>query len=227
MRQTQAGDLKQRRGAGFVSFNHAAPAAGVTTHRRQTQSKVSRDQAGVNQRAYQGNGAGGVATGVGDAACALHGGLLAGGQFGKAVDPAGRGAVRRRGVNDLGAGLAAGRCHGVNDGHGFSGSVIMQAQNDHIDPGHQRAFGSRVFAQFGGNAHQLDAGHVLQPFTDLQARGAGFAVDKNFGHGVCSCLRGAWRLMHWRWRAKAMCKLRAIMVHRSMLQLSAVKSGTR
>ena len=190
MRQTQAIDLKQGRGAGFVGLDHAAPATGVTTHRRQTQRKVSGDQAGVNQRADQRDSAGGVATGVGDAARALHGGLLAGGQFGKAVDPAGRGAVRGRGVNDLGAGLAAGRCHGINDGHCFAGSVIMQTQDDHIDPGHQRAFGGGVFAQFGGDADQLDAGHALQPFTDLQARGAGFAVDKNFGHGVCSCLCG-------------------------------------
>ena len=190
VRQTQAVDLKQGRGAGLIGLDHAAPATGVTTHSRQAQRKVWRNQARVHQRADQRDGAGGVATGVGDAACGLHGGLLAGGQFGKAKDPAGGGAVRGRGVNDLGAGLAAGLGHGVNHRHGFAGGIVVQAQNDHIDAGHQGALGVGVLAQLRGDADQLDAGQGLQAFPDLQAGGTGFAVDKNLGHGALSCFCG-------------------------------------
>ena len=38
--------------------------------------------------------------------------------------------------------------------------------------------------------NQLNAGQGLQPFTDLQAGGSGFAVNKNLGHGAFSCVCG-------------------------------------
>jgi anaerobic glycerol-3-phosphate dehydrogenase len=44
-------------------------------------------------------------------------------------------------------------------------------------------FGVGVFAQRGVNAQQLQARHGAQAFADLQAGGAGFAVDKNLFHG--------------------------------------------
>ena len=58
----------------------------------------------------------------------------------------------------------------------------MQAQHHQIDLRHQRALGASVLAQFGGDADQLDAGHGLQPFANLQAGGAGFAIYEYFVH---------------------------------------------
>jgi hypothetical protein len=58
----------------------------------------------------------------------------------------------------------------------------MQAQDDHVYRGHERALGSSVFAQLGRDADQLNRGHGLQTLQDLKARGASFSVDKNFGH---------------------------------------------
>ena len=62
----------------------------------------------------------------------------------------------------------------------------MQAEDDQIHFRHQRAFGGSVFAQLGGNAHQFNAGHPLEPFPNLQAGGAGFAVNEDFVHAELS-----------------------------------------
>ena len=58
----------------------------------------------------------------------------------------------------------------------------MQAEHYQVHLGHQRALGGSVLAQLWGNAHQLNAGHALEPFPNLQAGGAGFAVNEDFVH---------------------------------------------
>jgi hypothetical protein len=58
----------------------------------------------------------------------------------------------------------------------------VQAQDHQVDAGHQFALGRRVLAPFGRDAHQLDLRHLLQPLPDLQAGGAGFAVNEDLGH---------------------------------------------
>jgi hypothetical protein len=82
-------------------------------------------------------------------------------------------------VDDLG--LVAD--HGVDHGHRLARRVVVQAQDDEIDLGHEFAFGRRVLAAIGRDAHHLDGGHALQPLANLQPGGAGFAVDENLGHG--------------------------------------------
>ena len=58
----------------------------------------------------------------------------------------------------------------------------MQTQHHQVDGGHQLAFGLRVFAAGSVDADQLDAGHAAQTLPNLQAGGAGLAVDENLGH---------------------------------------------
>lgn len=70
----------------------------------------------------------------------------------------------------------------VDHGHRVARGIVMQAQDDHVDLGHQGALGFRVFAQGRVNADQLDVGHQGQAFANLQPGGAGFAVNENFGH---------------------------------------------
>ncbi|MNV79215.1 hypothetical protein D3C71_1727570 [compost metagenome] len=85
-------------------------------------------------------------------------------------------------VDDLDL-AAGGLLNAVHHGHGLARSVVVQAQDHQVHAGNQRALGGRILAQFGGNADQVDAGHSLQPFADLQTGGAGFAVNEHFEHG--------------------------------------------
>jgi hypothetical protein len=87
--------------------------------------------------------------------------------------------VRRAGVDD--AWPAARQL--VDHRHRFARRVVVQAQNDQVDGGHDVALGGRVLAPRGVDADQLDAGQAVQPLANLQAGGAGFAVDENLCHG--------------------------------------------
>ena len=72
----------------------------------------------------------------------------------------------------------------------------MQAQDDHIHAGHQFLLGERILAQGRINADDLDAGHASQTVADLQAGGAGFAINENGmrTHACCSWVTG--KLLH-------------------------------
>jgi len=87
--------------------------------------------------------------------------------------------VRRGGVDDLG--LGAGQL--VDQRDRLARGVVVQAKHHQVDAGHQFALGGRVLSQLGGDAHEFDLRHRLQTFADLEAGGAGFAVDENLGHG--------------------------------------------
>ena len=61
---------------------------------------IGRDQAGIGQRPQQRDRAGRVAAGIGDALRAADLVALPGFKFRKAIDPAGRDAMRGRGIED-------------------------------------------------------------------------------------------------------------------------------
>ncbi len=87
-------------------------------------------------------------------------------------------------VNDARAGASGLGLQGIDHGNRFFGRVIMQAQDHHVCLCNQCTFGLRVFAQSGVDADELNLRHGLQAFADLQTCGAGFAVNKDFFHGV-------------------------------------------
>ena len=184
MLQAQRIQLHRRRMTRFIGFHHAAPTTGVAADRGQANRIVHRQQSGINQRANQRDRAGGVTAWIADALGTDDGLALSCSQLRKSVDPALCRAVRGGGVDDLGARLASFRRDRVDHGHRFHGGIVMQAQHHQIGLGHQGALGQWVFAQGGGNAQNLHARHVVQAFADLQTGGTGFAVDKNFFHGV-------------------------------------------
>ena len=124
--------------------------------------------------------AGRIAAGIGHAARRAHGLGLAGIHLGKAVHPAGRDPVRRAGVDHLRAVLA----QPVDQRHGLLGRVVGQAEHDQVDLAHQAGAGGRVLALLGGDALDLEAGNVGDPAPDLEARGAGLAVDEDGGLGL-------------------------------------------
>ncbi|MNT63484.1 hypothetical protein D3C72_2013030 [compost metagenome] len=88
----------------------------------------------------------------------------------------------RAGVDHLDL-AARGALDLVHHGHGVARCIVVKTQHHQVDPRDQVAFGGRVFAQLGRNADQLDLRHGLQALADLQTRGTGFAIDKDFGHG--------------------------------------------
>jgi hypothetical protein len=86
------------------------------------------------------------------------------------------------GVDDAGARFAAFFLERVDHGHGLHCSIVVQAKHDQVGLSDESALGAGVFAQGGVNADQFHAGKALQPFPDLQAGGASFAINKYFLH---------------------------------------------
>ena len=134
----------------------------------------------ANARKLLGDGASGVAAGVGHALRALHRFALTGAELGKAVDPARRHAVRGGGVDDARPMTR----QGVDHGHRFTGRIVVQTQHHQIHLGHQGALGFGIFAFRRINAHHVHGGQQGQTLANLQTSGAGFAVDEYFGHGL-------------------------------------------
>ena len=185
MRQDQTIGLIRRGTASLVRLNHAAAAAGVARHRWQGHGVVRRHQPCIHQRAQQRNRACGVAAGVGHAGGGLHRFKLAGAQLRETIDPVRRHAVGGRCINDLDG--AAGFCgDAVDQRHRLACGIVVQTQDDQIHLGNQRPLGRGVLAQLGRNADQFHTSHTLQAVTNLQTRGASFAINKDFGH--CSML---------------------------------------
>ncbi len=186
--QAQRVQLERRGAAGLVVLDHRAAAAGVAAHRRQRQRRVRREQAGVDQRTHQGDGAGGVAAGVAHPLRASNGFLLAWRELGKPEHPIGRRAVGGGGVDDARRAPLGERDLGDHGGR-LAGRVVVQAEDHEVDAGHELALGGRVLAPLGRDAHELDLGHVREALADEQSGGAGLAVDEYFWHGYFS-LRG-------------------------------------
>ncbi|MDT4864815.1 hypothetical protein FQZ97_995880 [compost metagenome] len=68
----------------------------------------------------------------------------------------------------------------------------MQAEDHQVHARHQFALGSGVLALLRRDAHQFDLGHRDEPLADLQAGGAGLAVDEDLGHLIRSYSEGLW-----------------------------------
>ena len=179
VRQAQCIQFVRSRAAGLVGLDHLAAATAVAAHRRQRHRVVGGQHAGIHQRAQQGDGAGGIAAGVGHALGFADGLGLLGVQLRKAVDPVRVHAVCGGGIDD--ARLAAGQ--GVDQRHRLARGIVVQAQDHHVHFAHQLLLGGGILAQCRVDADDLDAGHSGQAFADLQAGGSGLAVDENFVHG--------------------------------------------
>ena len=91
--------------------------------------------------------------------------------------------MRGGGVDDA-RGLAGVAAQRIDHGDRSDSRIVMQTQNHHICLCHQCALGRIVFAQGRVYAQHLDARHGLQALAYLQASGTGFAVDKDFFHGL-------------------------------------------
>ena len=99
------------------------------------------------------------------------------GHLGEAIDPVRIDAMRGRRVDDDGVGVG-------DELHGFLRCIVRQAEDDGVGVVHQ--FGARggVLAALGRDGDDLQVAALLEPLADLEAGGAGFAVDEDFsGHG--------------------------------------------
>jgi hypothetical protein len=104
---------------------------------------------------------------------------LAGIHLRKAVDPAGRDAVRGAAVDDLRA-IGAER---VDQRHGLLGGLVRQAEHDQVDLAHDGEARSLVLALFWRDPFHGEAGDIADPAPDLEAGRAGLAVDEDGGLG--------------------------------------------
>jgi len=177
--QTERIELVGRCFTLLVGLDHGAATTGKAADGGQADRVIGGQHASIDQGAQHGDGAAGVTTRVGHALGIHHGLALIGCELGETEHPARCDAVRCGRIDDLG--LVA--HHRVDHGHRLARGVVVQAQNDQIHLGHEIAFGGRVLAAFGRDAHHLDGGHALQPLANLKSSGTGFAVDENLGHG--------------------------------------------
>ncbi len=94
--------------------------------------------------------------------------------LGEAVGPAGGGAIGGRGVDHPRAGL-------LDQADGFARRVVGQAQDHRVGGVQQLGAGGRVLARGPGRWRSGEVVAAFQPLADLQAGGAGFAVDEDLG----------------------------------------------
>ncbi len=131
-----------------------------------------RQDAGIGQRPRQGDEARGVATGIADALGRGNGFALALGHFRKAVGPAFGHAVRRRGVNDADVGV-------FDQTDGLARRVVGQAQDDGVGRIDGGAASIGILALVTVETDQLNIRSGGETITNLQTRGARFAVNEN------------------------------------------------
>ncbi len=167
-------EFEGRRVTGLVLCDHRLAAAGIAGDRVDRERRVGREPALIDQRPDQGDGARRVAAGVRHHARRPDRRLLPDRQFGKAVGPVRRGAMRGRGVEHL----RAVRHRGDQRG-GLAGGLVGQAQDDEIDLGQQRALGLDALAVGVGQALQHDIAASGEALPDAEPGGAGLAVDED------------------------------------------------
>ena len=177
--QAQRIGLEGRRVARFVGLDHGAAAARIAADRGQGDREVGGQQAGVDQRAHHGDGAGGVAARVGHAVGLGHRLALAGRQFGKPKTHAGftRCAVEASmifGFLPLNWSISATDSRAASScRHRITRST--PAISSRLASASLRSSGAMLTSSMR---------HRCEPLADLQAGGAGFAVDEDLGHGV-------------------------------------------
>ena len=95
-------------------------------------------------------------------------------EFGKAIDPAGRRAMGRRGVEHAHSRVFDG-------GDGIPRRLVRQAQNREIDLIQSPGAGGEVFAIVLGKRHERDIGARCQTLADFQSGRSGAAIDIDQG----------------------------------------------
>ena len=167
-------------GAGGVVGDLLFAAAAVSGQRMGGQRVVGGQNAARDQRVHERAEAARVAARDGDAGRAGDGLAPVGGQLGKAVDPARRGAVRGRRVDD--AHMTSGHRDGLARG------VVGQAEDGDVGVVDARAPRGGVLALLLADGEKLDVRPRGQPFGDAQSGRAGRAVYKHFCHESCSSI---------------------------------------
>ncbi len=175
MLEPQPVKLEGRGAMRLIGLDHAAPAAGIAADGVDRDRIIGRDDAGFDQRLDQGDAAGRIAAGIGDAPGAANGGLLPFRHLGEPIDPAGCHAVGGAGIDDLRT-LGA---HRVDHRHGLARRVVRQAEHHQVGRFQHLALGDRVLAALGRDRAQRDTGQPRQALADAEAGGAGFAVDED------------------------------------------------
>ena len=164
--------------------DHRLAAAGIAGDPVDAERLVGGQQAGLHQRPHQGDKAGRPAAGVGDPLAGLDPRALALRHLRQAVDPAGRGAVRGRGVDHADA-IA------FHQAHRLAGRGVGQAEDHRVGVVDQLAPGLRVLAAGLGDGDELQVAAAGQPLPNLQAGGAGLAIDEHLrGHESASNEKG-------------------------------------
>ena len=126
--------------------------------------------------AIEGEEAGGVAAGVGDTGGGGQRIAAAGGDFGETVGPARIGAVRGRGIDDARGGI-------LDQRDGLARGIVGQAQDHRVGGVERVGAGVGILAGVVGERDQGDVAAAGEPLVDLDAGGAGGAVDEHFnGH---------------------------------------------
>ena len=154
---------------GFVIGNHALAAAGVTGQACAGKPGRSRQQPGRDKRRRQRDEAGGVAARHRNPVGPRN--RFAPAKLGQAVDPAGCGAVCRRGIQQL-----DGR---VNQRHNLPRGRIGQTEEGKLAAVDRRSAGGRVLAGFAGQGDDLEVIPRGKPVGDPQPGCAGRTVDEN------------------------------------------------
>ena len=160
------------RGACVIFGDQGLATAGIARHAGQCRGVFGRQDPGIAQGPDQRDRAGGVAADIGHAR-GTRDGLALSWQFGHPVGPAGRDPMRGGGVDD--ARVARKR-------HRLARGVIGQAEDG--DVGLREGLGAGVGVLAAGRIDR-DEVHIrapIQPLADLQAGGAGLAVDEYLGH---------------------------------------------
>ncbi len=133
---------------------------------------------GIDQRADQANGTGGIATGIGDLARRGNAIGLAGQHLGEAVGPVGVDAMGRAGIQEFRRRIA----QSVRKGGRLAGRVIRQAKDHEIDFCHHVAPRGRITTMLGWDALQSQVRQCAQAVTDAEARSACFAINEYLRH---------------------------------------------
>ena len=144
-------EFEIRRHAAFIGFDHRLAAAAIARDGIDRDRKIRRDQPRIDERTQQRDRAGRIAAGIGDAAGGGDLLLLACGEFGKAIDPAGGDAMGARCVEKARARLA----HRRDERRRFLCRFVRQAEDGEIDLGEERALGLRIFARLRCDARPV------------------------------------------------------------------------
>ena len=183
VRQIEPVQLERRTAVPLVRRDHGRAAAAVAADGVDAERRIGGDQPCIDQRSQQRDRAGGVAARVRHPVCRRDAGRLIARQFRKTICPARRGAVGGAGVEDFG--------HGTRKGDGAAGRIVGQAQDYQVGGLHGGLPCIGGFTFSVGERDQGDRGHARESVGDLEAGGAGLAVDEDAaGHGGAGSGRG-------------------------------------